>query len=77
MIIIKTLVNTLHIAATIEYGHEVEAYSRVAYARQRPFDVYTNDEKKLPYTFECIEVDSFFNRLFTPTVVAGSWRVDS
>lgn len=60
---------------TKEYGHEVEAYSRVAYARQRPFDVYTNDEKKLPYTFECIEVDSFFNRLFTPTVVAGSWRV--
>ena len=32
---------------TKEYGHEVEAYSRVAYARQRPFDVYTNDEKKL------------------------------
>ena len=28
---------------TKEYGHEVEAYSRVAYARQRPFDVYTND----------------------------------
>ena len=60
---------------TKEYGHEVEAYSRVAYARQRPFDVYTNDENKLPYTFECIEVDSFFNRLFTPTIVAGSWRV--
>ena len=29
---------------TKEYGHEVEAYSRVAYARQRPFDVYTNDD---------------------------------
>lgn len=60
---------------TKEHGHEVEAYSRVAYAHSRPFDVYMNDEKKLPYTFECIEVDSFFNSLFTPVVVAGSWRV--
>lgn len=58
-----------------ERGHEVEAYSRVSYLQNRPFNVYLNDEKKLPYTFDCIEVDSFFNRLFTPDIIAGSWAV--
>lgn len=59
------------------YGHEAEAYSRVSYNRDRPFDVYLNDEKKLPYTFNCIEADSLFNRLFTPKIIAGSWTVAS
>lgn len=55
------------------YGHEAEAYSRVSYNRDRPFDVYLNDEKNLPYTFNCIEADSLFSRLFTPKITAGSW----
>lgn len=58
-----------------ERGHEVEAYSRVSYSEDRPFNVYLNDEKKLPYTFDCMEVDSFYNRLFTPDIMAGSWIV--
>lgn len=58
-----------------EDGHEVEAYSRVSYSEDRPFHVYLNDEKKLPYTFDCMEVDSFYNRLFTPDIIAGSWIV--
>lgn len=56
-----------------EHGQLVEGYSRVSYIRDRPFNVYLNDEKKLPYTFDCIEVDSLFDRLFTPDIVAGSW----
>lgn len=62
---------------TKEYGHEAEAYSKVAYSNERPFDVYITEEKKLPYTFECIEVDSLFNRLFTPVIIAGSWTIAS
>lgn len=56
-----------------EHGQLVEGYSRVSYIRDRPFNVYLNDEKKLPYTFDCIEIDSLFDRLFTPDIVAGSW----
>lgn len=58
-----------------EGGHEVEAYSRVSYSEGRPFNVYLNDEKKLPFAFDCMEVDSFYNRLFTPDIMAGSWIV--
>lgn len=58
-----------------EYGYSAEAYSRVSYAQSRPFDVYLNDEKKLPYTFNSMEVDSLFNLLFTPDIIAGSWTV--
>ena len=56
------------------HGDGIEAYSRVAQSKERSFDLYLNNEEKLPYTFRYIEVDSFFNRLFTPIIIVGSWN---
>ncbi|MDD3038582.1 ABC transporter permease [Bacteroides sp.] len=60
-----------------EHGHEAEAYSQVTYSRERPYNIYINDEKYLPYKLACMEVDSAFNRLFTPSIIAGTWNIAS
>lgn len=58
-------------------SNAVEAYSCMGYSRERPFNIYLNETKHLPYTFECMEVDSCYKQLFTPTIIAGSWEVAS
>lgn len=53
--------------------NEAEAVSCMTYSRERPYYVEISPDKTLPYEFEAIEVDTFYNQVFTPQMVAGSW----
>lgn len=53
--------------------NEAEAVSCMTYSRERPYYVEISPDKTLPYEFEVIEVDTFYNQVFTPQMVAGSW----
>lgn len=56
---------------------EVEALSCVTYPRERPFNVELSPEKTFPYELETIEVDTFYNSVFTPKMTAGRWEMAS
>lgn len=52
----------------------VEAFTAVSYVRSRPYNVQIDDQKVLPYELKTMEVDSLYNRLFTPAILAGNWQ---
>lgn len=56
---------------------EVEAISSVTYPRERSFYVEISPEKTLPYELETIEADTCYDRVFTPKIVAGHWKMAS
>ena len=56
---------------------EVEAISCMAYPRERSFQVELSPDKSLPYDLEIIEVDTLYNKVFTPQMVVGNWRTAS
>jgi len=53
---------------------DAEAITYVAFAYERPFNVEISQDKQLPYDLQTIEVDSFYNRVFTPHLIAGNWK---
>lgn len=53
---------------------EIEDLCRTVYARERPFNVWLQEEKSLPYTFQTMEVDTSYYRIFTPDILFGSWQ---
>lgn len=56
---------------------EVEAISCMTYSRERSYFAEISEEKSLPYELETIEVDTLYNKVFTPEMVAGSWKMAS
>ena len=56
---------------------ETEAISSVTYPRERPYYVELSPEKMLPYELETIEIDTCYNKIFTPEMVAGHWKMAS
>ena len=56
---------------------ETEAISSVTYPRERPYYVELSPEKTLPYELETIEIDTCYNKIFTPEMVAGHWKMAS
>lgn len=57
---------------------EVEAYTFVADPNQRSYNVETPEGKELPYEdLYTMEVDSSYNKVFTPQIVQGSWETAS
>lgn len=56
---------------------ETEAISCVTYARERPFYIELSSDKTLPYELKTIEVDTCYNKVFTPRIVAGVWKMAS
>lgn len=56
---------------------EVEAISCMAYPRERSFQVELSPDKSLPYDLEIIEVDTLYNKVFTPQMVVGNWQTAS
>ena len=58
---------TPHISA------HVETTTRMTYARERDYNLEI-DNKQLPYSLKVIEVDTTFQRVFTPQVIYGSWE---
>ena len=56
---------------------EVEAISCVTYPRERPFYVEVSSDKTLPYDLETIEADTNYNKVFTPKIIDGHWKMAS
>lgn len=57
---------------------EAEDYTFVGYPRPRSYNVETPEGKELPYEdLYTMEVDSSYNKVFTPQIVQGSWETAS
>ena len=56
---------------------DVEAVTSVTYARTLPYNVSLSEDKILPYELLTVEVDTFYNRVFTPQIENGSWEIAS
>lgn len=56
---------------------ETEAISSVRYSFKRSYSVELSQDKALPYELETIEVDTFYNKVFTPEILAGEWKLAS
>lgn len=57
---------------------EAEAFTFIAYPRERSYHVEVAEGKELPYEdLYTIEVDTAYHRVFTPEVLQGSWSVAS
>ncbi|WP_291529383.1 ABC transporter permease [Bacteroides sp. UBA939] len=56
---------------------EVEAISCITYSRERSFYVEVSPDKTLPYELRTIETDTCYNKVFTPKMVAGHWKMAS
>lgn len=52
----------------------VETFTSISFLRKRPYNIQIDHSKLLPYTLETMEVDSLYDRLFTPTILEGSWK---
>lgn len=46
----------------------------IGYPREVTFNVHLNSSDILPYSLMSMEVDTSFNTIFTPALVAGSWE---
>lgn len=47
----------------------------IGYPKELTFNVHVNSSDILPYSLMSMEVDTSFNTIFTPALVAGSWEV--
>lgn len=57
---------------------EAEAFTFIAYPRERSYHVEVAEGKELPYEdLYTLEVDTAYRRVFTPEVLLGSWSVAS
>lgn len=56
---------------------ETEAISSVTYSSKRSYSVELSLDKVLPYELETIEVETFYNKVFTPEILAGEWKLAS
>lgn len=54
-----------------------ETIACMTYARERSYSVELSEDKLLPYELETIEVDTFYNKVFTPKILAGEWEIVS
>ncbi len=46
----------------------------VAYPLDREYNVEVETEKFLPYTLNCMEVDTTYNQFFIPQIIVGIWQ---
>lgn len=53
---------------------EAEAFTTVSYLENKVLHLVTEEDEHLPYKVRRLEVDSLYHRMFTPTVIAGSWE---
>ena len=55
----------------------VEAITCNSYSQTRTFLAELSDDKVLPYDLKTIEVDTFYNQVFTPKLIMGNWEAAS
>ena len=52
----------------------VEDVTLMSFARPNEYNIIGANDEVLPYTLTSMEVDSLYKKVFTPTVLAGSWE---
>ena len=58
-----------------KYGlSEIDTYAYVNFADERTHNIEVSEGKMLPYTLLTSEIDTSYNRVFTPKVLFGSWE---
>ena len=73
----RTISGTPHTALNIlrqRSWKNVEDFTAMSYIRERHYNVQVDEQKSLPYDLQTMEVDSLYAKLFTPTVIEGSWQ---
>lgn len=57
-----------------QHWQEVEGFTLLSYSQQKEFNLRGKDERLIPYELDYMEVDSLYQRIFTPTILSGSWE---
>ena len=52
----------------------VEGFTLLSFVEKGNYNLIGEDDKILPYELTAMETDSFYNKVFTPTFVCGSWE---
>jgi len=52
----------------------VEGFTLISYIDQNEFNLIGENNEMLPYKLAVMEVDSLYDKVFTPSVISGSWE---
>ena len=52
----------------------VEGFTLLSFAEKGEYTLIGEDDKLLPYELAAMETDSLYYKIFTPTIIAGSWE---
>ena len=52
----------------------VEGFTLLSFVEKGEYNLIGEDDKMLPYELTAMETDSLYNKVFTPTIVCGSWE---
>ena len=52
----------------------VEGFTLLSYVEKNEYNLIGENDELLPYELATMEADSLYNRMFTPTLVCGSWE---
>ena len=52
----------------------VEGFTLLSFVDKGEYNLIGEDDKMLPYELTAMETDSFYNQVFTPTLVCGNWE---
>ena len=53
---------------------EVDAFTLMSYSRNKEYNVIGENDELLPYELSVMETDSLYKKVFTPTIIHGSWE---
>ena len=51
----------------------VEAFTLISFLNNGEYNLIGENDEPLPYQLTCMEVDSLYNKVFTPTILSGNW----
>lgn len=54
-----------------------EDFTLLSYAQPKEFYITDKNDEMLPYELSMMETDSLYLKVFTPTLIAGSWEIAS
>ena len=52
----------------------VEAFTLLSYSQDKSFTIVGSNEEMLPYKLTMMETDSLYRKVFTPSIISGSWE---
>ena len=52
----------------------VEDFTLLSYSQDKSFTIVGSNEEMLPYKLTMMETDSLYRKVFTPSIISGSWE---